>query len=149
MAAILFSILVVVLAAGVLWFHIVRPILESYGVITVNPSQDAASVVMSRSDQESAPSVPSSLQTDSAADRQTANAPAFSRAVMLDTYQLLRRHGVTREEARPVLKALGMGLDNNLWASAATPDDPHITPVAGRSTNAQFDPDYPYRPLEV
>ena len=110
--------------------------------------EDTAPVVMSRSEDVAFLDYPSSLQTDSGQTADRPSAPAFSRDVMLDTYRLLRRHGVTREEARPILKALGMGLDNNLWASAVPSDEPHVTPIVGRPTSARFDvtdPDYPYR----
>lgn len=153
MAAILFAACVVILAVGWLWFHIVRPILEDFGIIidadSVNDNEEAPAPLMSRSVDILPPSAPLSLQTDS---RQTADKGASalpSRDVMLDTYKLLRKYGIPREEARPVLKAAGLSLDNNLWTDAAPHEPPHITPIVGRPTAAQFDPDYPYKPLEA
>jgi hypothetical protein len=117
---------------------------------TVNDYQEAAPVVMSRSADTAPVERPLSLQTDS---RQTADRPlppAPSRDVMLNTHKLLRKYGVPREEARPVLKALGLPLDNNLWTEAApADDDTYATPIAGRPTSARFetDADYPYQKL--
>jgi len=55
MGAILLSILVTVITAGVLWFHIVRPILESYELIapreSVNPFQDVTSRINAQTTQ--------------------------------------------------------------------------------------------------
>ncbi len=145
MAAILFSIGVVVLAAGVVWFHIVRPILESYGVITVNPSQDTAPIVMSRSTLDARPSAPSSVQTRPDETPDQTNDAAARRVKLLDTYKPLRKLGMSREDARVFLTRWNIPLDNNLWAAAAPPADPHITPVAGRPTDA----DFPYQHIDA
>jgi hypothetical protein len=91
---------------------------------------------------------PSSLQTD---DRRTPDRPMIplpSRDVMLDTYRTLRKLGMAREEARMMLRALGLPLDNNLWTQAAPPPPEHVTPIAGRPTAAQFpDDELEYQPL--
>ncbi len=149
-----FSILVTIVIAGFLWFWIVRPILEDYNLIAprenVNNYEEAAPIVMSRSESVAPVDRPLSLQTDS---RQTTDKPAHvapSRDVMLNTYRLLRKYDIPREEARPVLKSAGLPLDNNLWADAAPPEPEHVTPIVGRQTAAQFertDPDYPYQRL--
>mgnify|MGYP001580893279 CR=1 FL=1 len=104
---------------------------------------------MSSSVDYASSSAPSSLQTD---NRQTTDRPAvpmFTPAVKLDTYRLLRRHGVKRDDARPILQAIGMGLDNNLWTQAAPPatEPTYATPIAGRTTSAQFqdDPELEYQ----
>lgn len=116
-------------------------------VRSVKHSQNSNAVVMSRSRENERPSLPSSLQTDS---RQTADRPMIpmpSRDIMLDIYKLLRKHGVPREDARPVLKAAGLPLDNNLWSQAAPPEPIAVTPIAGRPTSAAFrqdDPDLRY-----
>lgn len=146
-AAILFSGLVTILIVGWLWFYIARPILEDFGIIRVNSSEEDAPDVMSRSNETPPQNIPSSLQTD---NRQTADRPAappISRDVMLDTYRLLRKYGIPREEARPILKAAGLPLDNNLWTEAAPV---HVTPIAGRATRAAFDtdPELVYQPPE-
>ena len=149
MAAILFSSLVAFLIIGWLWFYIGRPILEDIGIIAVNNIEEAAPNNMSSVGAGASPSLPSSLQTDS---RQTADRPALampSRDVMLNTCKMLRKHGMSREEARSMLKSMGLPLDNNLWADAAPADDEpiHVTPIVGRPTRAVFetDPDYPYQ----
>lgn len=143
MAAMIFAGGVTILIIGFLWFYIARPMLEDFGLI-VNDYEDAAPHVMSRSDVVSPPSAPSSLETDKAQTTDRQPAPAFSRDVMLDTYKLLRKYGVPREEARPVLKAMGMPLDNNVWVTAAPADDDVlVTPYAGRRTRASYYPDEP------
>lgn len=116
----------------------------------VKRSQKEAPSVMSRAREERPQDQPSSLrQTAPQTDRQP-QAPAFSRDVMLDMYKLLRAHDVPREKARPVLKAAGFPLDNNLWTEAAPPEEetPYTTPIAGRATAAQFEtePDLRYQP---
>lgn len=146
--AVLFATCVCILAAGFVWFYVVRPILEDYGVI-VKPSEEAPPVVMSRSRNDVVLYSPSSLQTDSVqTDRQPASA-APGRAELLTLYQTMRAAGIGREKARPVLKAVGLPLDNNLWAEAAPSADeaPHVTPIVGRPTSARFetDADYPYQ----
>jgi hypothetical protein len=112
----------------------------------VNHSAKSAPVVMSRSSESEHHISPSSLQTDSRQTTDSAARALPSRDVMLDTYRLLRKHGMAREEARPMLKALGLPLDNNLWTEAAPPskdDDVLITPYAGRATKRSFYPDEP------
>lgn len=145
--AVLFAAGVCILAIGFVWFYVVRPILEDYGVI-VNPSQETDPYVMSRSDPAPAPSLALSLQTDGAqTDRQPATVKP-GRAELLTLYATMRAAGITREQARPALKAVGLPLDNNLWADAAPAEAPHVTPYVGRPTNARFDvtdPDYPYQ----
>ena len=146
---VVFSILVAIVIAGFLWFYVARPILEDWGLIApraVNYYQVGDPSVMSLSESTTHAGAASSLQTDS---RQTADKPppaAPSRDVMLNTYRLLRKYGIPREEARPVLKAAGFPLDNNLWADAAPPEPARVTPIAGRPTRAEFqtDPEYPY-----
>lgn len=106
----------------------------------VNSSQ----VVMSRAEQDATENTPLSLrQTEPQTDR-----PPLTREIMLDVYKLLREHNVSRERARPILKAAGIPLDNNLWTQAAPPPEPiSVTPIAGRPTNAEFrDPELTYHP---
>lgn len=119
------------------------------GVNTVKRYVQPTPRVMSRSPESPPVFLPSALETDS---RQTADKPALampSRDVMLNTFKLLRKYNIPREEARIVVKSLGLPLDNNLWTEAAPPDPSYVTPIVGRQTAAQFDPDYPYRPLEA
>ena len=148
MAAILFSGGVAFLAIGLLWFYVLRPILEDFGIISVSDYEQPAPALMSRVEDDRAPSMPSSLQTDSRQTSDKAMMPVPSRDIMLNTYKLLRKYGIPREEARPVLKAAGLPLDNNLWVDAAPPEPEHLTPIVGRPTSARFDitdPDYPYQ----
>jgi hypothetical protein len=113
----------------------------------VNRSQISDTDIMSRS-QDEAPqkTLSSHRQTAPQTDRQPAQpAPSpLSRDIMLDIYRLLREHNVPREKARPVLKAAGIPLDNNLWTQAASSTDDAedvLTPIAGRPTKASYYPD--------
>jgi len=138
-----FSIVVTVIILGFLWFYIARPILEDYGVIAprdVNDYEDAAPVVMSRSADEPAPSIASSLETRPVQTPDQAIDPAARRAKLLDTYRPLRKLGMCRDDARALLNPWGIPLDNNLWTEAA-PQTPYVTPVAGRPTSARFETD--------
>jgi hypothetical protein len=154
MVGLLFSVFVGILFVGFLWFYIARPILEDFGIIRdadVNDSQDAAPVVMSRSEDGDTRLRPSVSQTDNRQTTDSAPRALPSRDVMLDTYKLLRKYGIPREEARPILKAAGLPLDNNLWSQAAPAqnDAIYITPIAGRPTSASYypnDPDLEFQP---
>jgi hypothetical protein len=123
-----------------------------YGYATVNDYQESTPRVMSRSEARPSLSSPSSLQTDSfQTDRQLAQAQP-GRAELLTLYQTMRAAGIGRERARPVLKAVGLPLDNNLWAEAvpvqpSSDDAEYRTPIVGRPTSAKFetDPDFPYQ----
>lgn len=154
MGATLFAVGVSILILGWLWFYIVRPILEDYGVIVaperVKDYEDAAPVVMSRSGDAAPEKVPPSLQTD---DRQTTDRPMMPVPTpneMLDIFRVLRAAGVKREALQGAWRAAGLKLDNNLWRDAApTPAEPvTVTPIAHRPTNAQFqsDPEFAYEP---
>lgn len=137
----LFAIAVTILILGFLWFYVLRPILESWGTY---PVVNSSPVVMSRAEDDTIENPPLSLrQTDPQTDR-----PPITREIMLDVYKLLREHNVSRERARPILKAAGIPLDNNLWTQAAPPPEPiSVTPIAGRPTNAEFrDPELTYHP---
>jgi hypothetical protein len=153
----LFTIAVAFVIVGWLWFFVVRPILEDWGVVTkpetVNDYEEDASVVMSRA-QQSAPEHPaSSLQTDA---RQTPDRPMIAKPTpeqMLDIFKVLRIYGVKREAIAKAWRAAGLPLDTNLWTDAAPPapdDPPTLTPIARRPTSAKFHEDEPelqYRPL--
>lgn len=104
----------------------------------VKHSQQNTSEIMSRSESDDRPVVASSLrqtapQTD---DRPMIAEP--TRDEMLDIFRLMRAYGIPREDARPVLKAAGLKLDNNLWSQAAPPEPDHHTPIVDRPTNAKF-----------
>lgn len=97
-------------------------------------------------------SFPSDQETDRQTSRQTAtNFPdeggirTYPPEKLLTLYTLLRMpREVKREEARVVLNALGIPLNNNMWRDAAPPvvvtplEEPQITPIAGRATKATF-----------
>jgi len=101
--------------------------------------------IMSRPPHDTTENTPLSLrQTEVQTDK-----PALSREIMLDIYRLLREHQVPREKARPVLKAAGIPLDNNLWSQVAPPsqEPTELTPIAGRPKSGQFhDPALEYQP---
>lgn len=152
--ATVFFILVTIVIAGWLWFYIVRPILEDYGVLapmeSVRTSEDSGTNVMSRVRDEMSPVAPSSLQTDNRQTDRRIEAAKPRPEELLTLYTLMRAAGIGREEARPALKAVGLPLDNNLWTKAAPPADDPIarTPIAQRPTSAQFqdDPGLAYQP---
>lgn len=72
------------------------------------------------------------------------------RAAYLELFRVLRSVGMSREKARPMLKAAGIALDNNLWAEAAPTreqpiEDVRRTPIVGRPTSAVFEEPPPAR----
>lgn len=155
-AATLLAIGVTILCAGWLWFYIVRPILEDFGWIatgeSVNTYSERAPVVMSRSEERPAPSALSSK--DGQSDGRT-DSFVYERGDLTMFYKLLRKYGVPREEARPILKAMRVPLSNDVWADSAPAAKPapadeqpaYVTPIVGRPTSARFesDPDFPYQ----
>ena len=87
---------------------------------------------------------PSSLETDA---RQTRDAPALPKMKaeeLLTLCRLMRVHGIGREEAQAAFTASGLPFNNNVWASAKPSPAAHLTPVAGRPTDA----DFPYQPID-
>lgn len=136
------TILMVLFKVAVWWGE--RP---ARGARTVNDYQDTRPRVMSRS--ENTVLVERLSSKDGQSDGRT-DSLVYERAELQMFYTLLRKHGVSREEARPVLKAMRIPLSNDVWASAApaADDTPHVTPYAGRPTSARFDVtdlDYPYQ----
>lgn len=88
----------------------------------------------------------SSDQTAQTADQTAQTAPevdikAARRERLLTIYRAMRVvPGMTREQARAILQAIGEPLDNNLWAEAKPEpkeDTPPVayTPIAGRPYN--------------
>lgn len=71
--------------------------------------------------------------------------PTPTTTQILDSCRVLRQAGLTRDQARAALKALGLPLDNNLWSQAAPIDDGQVivTPFAGRVTRREYYPDDP------
>lgn len=99
--------------------------------------------------------VPLSPPSDDETDRQTVarnpdintndrGIPKYDPEKLLTLYTLLRMpREVKREEARVVLNALGIPLNNNMWRDAAPPlpvpvEESQLTPIAGRATKATF-----------
>ena len=93
---------------------------------------------------------------------QTANEDdikAARRAMLLGVYRSMRAvPGMTREQARAILQAANLPLDNNLWVEAkptAKEDAPPVayTPIAGRPYDPreyfQDDPQLQYQPPAV
>lgn len=116
----------------------------------VNDYEDSAPVVMSRVQNATVENSPSSLQTRPQTVPDQTEDPKVRRAKLLDTYKVLRELGMSRDDARALLKPWGIPLDNNLWADAAPQEPPTITPIAGRPTSAKFhegEPDLEYKPL--
>lgn len=150
-----FAVCVVIVVAGVVWFHIVRPILVDFGVIGgdggVKDYETPPATVMSRSEPAIPPSAPSSLRTDDGRTETTTPQPKFTEDQLLTLYAFLRSSGVTRDRATPALKAAGIPMNNNLWAKAAPmpplEDGEYRTPIAGRPTSAVFETgDLAYEP---
>lgn len=146
----LFAIAVSIVIAGVLWFHVIRPILEDYGVISTGEGVNTSGAEITSSAREDAiESAPPSLQTEVRRDQDQTDDPKARRAKLLDTYRALRKLGMSRDDARALLKPWGIPLDNNLWTQAAPPPEEPVslTPIAGRPTSAEFrDPELTYQP---
>jgi hypothetical protein len=118
--------------------------LSRAGINTVKRYAQPRSYVMSRHTTDAPP--PALSSKDGQSDGRT-DSLLYERTELLMFYKLLRKYGIPREEARPVLKAMRIPLSNDVWASAAPPEQEHVTPIVGRPTNARFetDPDYPYQ----
>lgn len=149
----LFAITVTIIIAGWLWFYVARPILEDYGIIAPESVSNSDPAIMSHTSNDTPDNAPSSLQTRPQTDQTRPTMPLPTKDQMLDTYKTLRKLGMAREDARAMLNAIGLPLDNNLWSKAAPPvEEPQdVTPIAGRPTKAPFrevDPALAYRPLE-
>ncbi len=92
---------------------------------------------------------PSSLETDA---RRTPDAPPLPKMKaeeLLTLYKLMRVAGIKREEAQAAFTQSGLPFNNNVWTRAAPPPDSYRTPIAGRTTSADYYPDEPelvYRP---
>lgn len=155
MGATLFAIAVSIVIAGWLWFFIVRPILEDWGVLSkaesVNSYENSDPVIMSRSQESAAEYPASSLQTDGRRTPDRPMMPVPTSDEMLDIFKVLRAAGVKRDALSGAWRAAGLKMDNNLWSQAAPPpqEPAAVTPIAGRPTSAKFhdDPELEYRPL--
>lgn len=152
--AVLFAICTFILTTGFLWFWIVRPIMEDYGLIhprgTVSDYLDSGPSLMSREGDGAPLSSPSSLETQNQTDRQTEQTPPIRAEQLLTLYKTMRAAGISREDAQSACKASGLPFNNNVWAKAAPaaqPESQYITPIVGRRTSAVFetDQDFPYQ----
>lgn len=99
------------------------------------------------SDRPSEPSAASVLRTDG----EIAPAPPVvltpTRAQIIDSCKLMREYGLSREQARAIVRVYGGALPNDLWTQVAPADEAVVTPIAGRSTKAVFrydDPELEY-----
>lgn len=146
--AALFAVAVTILIAGWLWFYVARPILEGWGLIVVNGSEEEPAVVMLPAPPAAVVEVPSSLQTDGlqTPDRPTMAVPTQEK--ILDIFRACRAAGMKRDALSAPWRAAGLPFDNNLWSKAAPEEEPQLTPIAGRPTKAQFehDPALAYEP---
>lgn len=152
--AVVFSVAVTVVIAGFLWFYIVRPILEDYGIIAPRAVSyyqvdDPATVrVMSRQEEQTVKQTKQTAQTD---------ADLWMGRVQVDRtktalIELLVYSGWNVGEIRALLKGdsgvLGQEIDSARKRLGITPPAPHITPIANRPTRAVFeqDPELAYEP---
>ena len=90
-------------------------------------------------------SIPSSPETDSPDGR--TDAPKISPADLLTFYTWLRSMGAKRDDARAMLRLVGLSVSNDLWSQAAPSpkpaDEEIVTPYAGRVTKRSYYPDDP------
>jgi len=101
--------------------------------------------LMSRVKEAPAQSSPSSLETDARQTRDALAPPRMKAEELLTLCRLMRSAGINREDAQAAFMASGLPFNNNVWASAKPPPPPHITPVAGRPTDA----DFPYQDINA
>jgi hypothetical protein len=153
MMAEIYMTLAAIACVGVVWFYVVRPALEDWGMLqpregaeevsTITPS--ARPAVMSSTPSRPIPSPGLSLETDA---RQTPDRPMMpvpTRDQMLDIFKVLRAAGVGRDTIGPAWRAAGLPLNNNLWSDAAPDPDEHLilTPIAQRPVDGKYYPNNP------
>lgn len=117
---------------------------------SVKSSQEEGVSIMSRDEEVPIENAARSLQTRPDQAQDQTEDPRARRQRLLYIYGILRKHNVSRNDARLLLNALGAPLDNNLWAQAVPSEPPTVTPIAGRPTSAKFhedDPELKYQPL--
>jgi hypothetical protein len=153
----LFACLLVAVAL-IRFFSWLTELQEEHGSITragVNTVKRYVAVersVMSLGDENVAPSLRLSQETQAQTDRQTEQAPRIRAEDLLTLCKLMRLAGISREDAQEAFRESGLPFNNNVWAKAAAPqasaDASYVTPIVGRPTSARFDvtdPDYPYQ----
>jgi hypothetical protein len=158
MAAQVFAILVTIVIAGFLWFYIVRPILEDYGIIKEGEGVKPSQVVMSR-----APSPPPPDQRPEPEPARSASEPHGTtfdgsenqRELVLNADEIeavnrMIKHNTTA--AKPSKSStIQAGFGVSRGGSAAyvrasliydtlfgQPEPAVMTPIAGRRTRAKF-----------
>lgn len=109
-------------------------------------------VVMSREGDGGSTHAVSAQGTDAGRTPDGLGAHRIRGEELLTLYQLMRKHGIQRDEAQAALKACGLPMSNGVWSKAAPPQEEplEVTPIAGRPTSAKFhqdDPELEYRPL--
>ena len=111
----------------------------------VNHFVPDAPIILSSAPARLASETAPSVQTDGQTRGDRAMMPTPTTTQILDSCRVLRQAGLTRDQARAALKALGLPLDNNLWSQAAPTDDGQVivTPFAGRVTRREYYPDDP------
>lgn len=105
---------------------------------------------MSSAGEDAPQSPPSSIDRRETDARQTPPPPKMQAEELLTLCRLMRAASIKREDAQAAFTACGLPFNNNVWTRAATPPPAHVTPVAGRPTDAKFetDADYPYQPIK-
>lgn len=93
----------------------------------------------------SEPSAPAVQRTDTPPSPPAPAIFAPTYAQTFDGCKLMRGYGLTREQAREVVKAFGGAFPNDLWTQVAPPptEGQTVTPIAGRTTKARFEYDDP------
>ena len=157
-----FAACVVIVAAGVAWFHIVRPILEDFGVIgvsegnanTVNRSQIVMSPPVPLTTPDKQPDGPD-RQTDKQTDAVSVGDQWLARLKVDKTRAawigLMLYIGYSVGDIRGLLKGDNVTIGAEIQAARNSPDsvdadtdpDVHITPIAGRRTRKEFYPGEP------
>lgn len=116
-----------VLCVGVLWFYIVRPMLEGFGLIAPQVSSDlpaAPAEIMSNEARNDAPSLASDHRPDARPRDETPARPKATDEQFLTLFEVFKAAGYSREEARSILRPFGVPVDNNLYSRAPKPPEP-------------------------
>jgi len=84
------------------------------------------------------------LETDAGQTPDRPAPPKLRAEELFPLYKAMRAAGIKREDAQAACVASGLPFNNNVWSKAAPPPPAHVTPIVGRSTDA----DFPYQPIE-
>jgi len=137
---------------GLLWFRVIEPVLLSFGIIRYDQYDN----IMSNEPDVAPAAEPEFSSSERQTDQtQTPDQTAGRARVPVDALRSLRQHGYSRNEARELLRLLGLPLDNNLWSQAAPAppaDELPRTPWGGRPYDPaayyQDEPELQFRPLK-